>query len=456
MKKNVFIFAIACALLAACGGSENGAEPGPKPVDPSGPTNPYAVPVVNGNFEDGLEGWERVNFYNGSATSVEVIEGAGVDNSRCIRIQQFPEKGKCSVGIKQKLTGLKPDCMYRMYARIRYSDIPQNMGRGAVLFDLSDKQAWGSSKFIYGTNLKNWTSLYTDFMSKDDGTAEVVCALGFRYGGSSSGGFTYGTVYFDNVNVVEISDELYTYEGEHIRLFIEPSKMFASQQKIAEWVANLDKMYESYEDLVGAVPHEGRKLAILTTRGIEGGYWALAGYPILWSSNYTAVEDTLNELIQHDTWCFGLMHELGHVFNLGNSSWNWNDEMFANFRMQYGLEQNNGKVWSDNQVYTGREILQMYKKSYDQTLASGVSHDGIHYMLARMAGDDGIGWGPFRQAFRELTTRGGGSASNNYQKFENFLSLLSKYASEEQGRDIDVKRQYFTDAELNSIRKTMN
>lgn len=448
---------MACGALGgmwACGGDNGGETPEPGP-DPDNPDNPYAVAVVNGTFEQGLDGWQRVDFYNGGSTSVEVVEGAGVGDSRCIRIQQFPEKGKCCVGIKQKLTGLKPDCMYRVYAKIRYSDIPEDMGRGAVLFDLSDKQAWGASKFIYGTNLKSWTSLYADFMSKDDGTAEIVCALGFRYSGSTSGGFTYGTVYFDNVSVVEVSDELYMQEGEHVRLFLEASKVFVSAQTIAQWVANLDKMYESYRELMGNVPHEGRKLAILSTRGIEKGYWALAGYPILWSSNYTAVEETLNELVQYGTWSFGLMHEIGHVFNIGNSSWNWNDEMFANFRMQYGLEQNDGKVWSDNQVYTGREVMQHYKMEYDKTIGTGVNDDGIHYMLGRLAGEDCIGWEPFKATFRELTTKGGTTSASKYEKFEYFLSLLSKYASDEQGRDIDVKTQYFTETELASIRRTL-
>lgn len=444
-----------CALWA-CGGDDDGGgkQPGPDP-GPDNPKDHYAVKIVNSTFEAGLDGWQRVDFYNGGNASVEVVEGAGVDGSRCIRIQQFPEKGKCSVGIKQKITGLKPDCMYRVYAKIRYSDIPENLGRGAVLFDLSEKQHWGASKFVYGTNLKSWTSLYADFMSDDNGTAEIVCALGFRYGGTTNGGYTYGTVYYDNISVVEVSDELYMQEGEHIRLFIEPSKVFVSARTIAEWVANLDKMYESYYDLIGNVPHEGRKLAILSTRGIESGYWALAGYPILWSSNYTAVEETLNELEQHGTWSFGLMHEMGHVFNIGNSSWNWNDEMFANFRMQYGLEQNNGKVWSDNQVYTGREVMQHYKNEYQKTIGTGVNDDGIHYMLGRLAADDCIGWEPFRLTFRELTTKGGISSSSKYEKFEYFLSLLSKYASDELGREIDVKTQYFTESELASIRRTL-
>lgn len=152
--------------------------------------DPNAVEVVNSGFEKGLEGWTRVDFHNGGKVTVEVVEGAGVNDSRCIKIQQFPENGRCGVGIKQKLTGLEPDQMYRMYAKVKYSDIPQDEGRGAILFDMSQKQFWGASKFLYGTNLRNWTSLHFDFLSQDDGTAEIVCSLGFRYGGTTNGGYS--------------------------------------------------------------------------------------------------------------------------------------------------------------------------------------------------------------------------------------------------------------------------
>lgn len=51
-------------------------------------------------------------------------------------------------------------------------------------------------------------------------------------------------------------------------------------------------------------------------------------------------------MLQHDDWCFGILHEIGHVFNIGDTSWNWNDEMFANFRMHYALEKIMGKyIW---------------------------------------------------------------------------------------------------------------
>lgn len=456
MYKSYFIRVMLCLAVAAmwsCGGDDGGNEEGGgEPVPPV--VDPNAVPLVNGTFEKGLDGWTRVDFHNAGKVTVEVVEGVGVNDSRCIKIQQFPENGTCGVGIKQKLTGLEPDQMYRMYARAKYSDIPQDQGRGAVLFDMSTNQHWGASKFLYGTNLKTWTSVYTDFLAQDDGTAEIVCSLGYRYGGTTNGGFTTGTVYFDNISVVKVTDELYMQEGEHVRLFLEPTQVSASPAEVTAWLRNLDRMYVSYVDLVGRAPHEGRKLAILTSRGLESGYWALAGYPILWSSNYTAVTSTMDELHKYGTWSFGLMHELGHVFNLGNSSWNWNDEMFANFRMQYGLEQNDGKVWMDERVYTGREILDMYQKDYTGTIASKVNDNGIHYMLGRLTGSDCIGWEPFKAAFRELTVRGG-SGSTRYEKFEYLLSLLSKYASDQTGREIDVKTQYFTPQELESIRKQL-
>ena len=144
-----------------------------------------------------------------------------------------------------------------MYAKVKYSDIPQDEGRGRHPVRHVQKQFWGASKFLYGTNLRNWTSLHFDFLSQDDGTAEIVCSLGFRYGGTTNGGYSTGTAYFDNVSVVKVTDELFMQEGEHIRLFVEPSQVYASASQITEWIANLDRMYESYADLVGATPHEG-------------------------------------------------------------------------------------------------------------------------------------------------------------------------------------------------------
>ena len=150
---------------------------------------------------------------------------------------------------------------------------------------------------------------------------------------------------------------------------------------------------------------------------------------ILWSSNYSAVTSTFEELAQHGTWSFGLMHELGHVFNLGNSSWNWNDEMFANFRMQYGLEQNQGKVWMDERVYTGREILDMYKKDYDNTVYTQVNDNGIHY-LGRLAGR-AARLGTFQGRFPRTDDHGRGALGQIRQvRIPAFAAFQARYPAD--------------------------
>lgn len=452
LYSRLFLIGTAGLVFSSCGDDEK-----LPPADPGTPGKTQ-IELVNNGFEDGMEGWTRVNFYNGANTTVEIVEGRGVNNSKCLKIQQFPEYDKCGVGVKQKLTGLEPGELYRMYAKVQYSDIPSNLGRGAVIFDMSTDQYWNSSKFLYGTQLSIWTSVYVDFLAQKDGTAEIVCSLGYRYGGTSSGGFTIGTVFYDNISVVKVSDEMYMKEGEHVQLFIEPDQVSANDQKMTAWVANLDKMYESYKDLVGGVPVEGRKIGILTTKGMESGYWALAGHPILWSSNGNGVSGSLEDTANRDSWNFGIMHEIGHGFNIGNSGWDWNDELFANFRMQYGLEQNNGKVYMNDRIYTGREINDYYKLAYDNSVGSpdGVGGDGIHYMLSRLTDQNVIGWSPFRKAFRELnTTTGSPWGNTSYSKFRHLLSVLSKYATQEAGTDVNVETEYFTPAELASIQKAL-
>ena len=453
MKLNflqLFIFIIP---FVACK-DDNNVIPEDSPTSPV-IENPNAIEISNASFENGLEGWTRVDYANGSKTLLEVVDGEGVNNSKALKIQQLPENDECCVGVKRTLTNLEPDQMYRMTARIRYSDIPNGQGTGPVIFRPNSKQYWNSSRYLYGTELKNWTNVTVDFMSDDNGEAEIVAALGFWQGGMANGGRSTGTAYFDNISVVKVTDELFTLESEYMRIFIEPSKVNISLQVLQQWLKNLDKIYLSYLELMGEVPHEGRKLAIQTTKGIYSGYWALAGYPILWTANGTAVEDSFSQMLQHDDWCFGILHEIGHVFNIGDTSWNWNDEMFANFRMHYALEKNNGKVYMDGrngkQVFTGGEILDMYKIDYENTIGTKVNDNGIHYMLARMAAS--ITWEPYKKTFNYLR-KNGGSGTNKYDKFVYFVNILNRFAKET-NPDVDVW-DYFSTLELESIKKQLN
>lgn len=452
--KFIYCLCLSAVLASSCSKDGNGNTP-VEPVVPPVVEDPYAVELPNGNFEDGLEGWTVKKYANGDKTTVEVVDGQGVKNSRCLKIQQFPENGKCCVGVERKLTGLEPDQMYRITARIRYSDIPNGEGTGPVVFSPNTKQYWNSSKYLYGTELETWTNVVMDFMSDDNGEATITAALGFWQGGMANGGRSTGTAYFDNISVKKVSDELFQLESDHMRLYIEPTKVTISSQILSDWIEDLDGYYEACVELMGAAPHEGRKLAIQTTRGIYSGYWALAGYPILWSINYTAVEDSFAKMKDYGDWCFGLLHEIGHVFNIGNSSWNWNDEMFANFRMHYALEKTGGQVHQtdangESKVFVGEEILNLYKPDYDKTIGTKVNDNGIHYMLARMSRN--IGWEPYKKTFNYLRQNGGNGGSK-YDKFVYFVNTLDRFTKETYP-NVDLW-SYFTDSELESIKKQL-
>lgn len=483
MKKNLFyaILIAGAMSFAACGGDDveepNGGEDKPGngnteiPVIP----DPNAVEISNNGFEEAeevngewkIKDWTIKRNYGPSAAnqkaSVSIVDGQGRQGSRALKIQQLPSNGKCCVVLERELTGLEPDMMYRMTASLRYSDIPNNEGYGPVLFSPNTKQYWNSSKYFYGTELENWTTTYVDFLSDDDGKAKICIGLGFWQGGAANGGYSTGTVYWDHVTVTKVTTQMYMRESEHMRIWIEPGKMNTTSAVIDEWLAKVDKMYESYAELMGDIPHEGRKLGIMTTRGMYSGYWALAGYPILWGANGNAQETTFPEIAE-GTMSFGLMHELGHVFNhVGSSNWNWNDEMFANFRMQYGLEKNGYSVYqrgaNDEQqkIYTGREILDMYKQDYDNTLndPKGMNDNAVHYVLGRMAGDDYLGWDVFCATLKKLQKNGYSGGGNNWNKFQHFINTLSDCATEIKGRDIDAW-QYINTTEKESIKRKWN
>ncbi|MGV8095830.1 MAG: hypothetical protein AB2L24_28600 [Mangrovibacterium sp.] len=462
IKLNKFLMLMLTVVLFTACGEHNDLDDGEDEGKTEG--NPNKVTVQNEDFEQpidfqsGTGGWQRRDFHNASKVKVEYSEGSGVNSSNCIKITAYPENGAASVGISQKLKGLTPGTLYRMYAKIKTSDV--SGGRGAVLFDLSSDQYWNASKFLYGTNLE-WKTVYTDFLAQEDGTAEIVCSLGFRLGGTSSGGFASGVVWYDNVYVVKVSSEMFSVEGEHVCVYLEPSHVLAPQGKVVQWISNLDKIYNSYVDLIGDKPVKGNKLVVLSTQGIESGYWALAGYPILWSSNYDAVKSSMEQIDEYGNWVFGVMHEMGHVFNGGNnfvngnynSNWNWNDEIFANFRMYYAIIQNNATVYLDGALYVGDEIDRMYKSvgsgCYDNTLGAGKTDNGngIMWTLVRLSKQ--VGWDVFKKTFRELYTTGRTSFSNNWDRYDYFLTILSKYA------DQDV-RVLFPEGELNLIKSGYN
>lgn len=385
--------------------------------------------------------------YDGLPGSVEhVIDGSGNG------VVKISSEEKTARGIMHSLTGLRPATAYRVSARVKTQDVAD--GRGAVIYmnpGTTADQPWNASEFVYGTN--DWQTVYMDFVSTDSGTADIVLGLGFPWG-TYNGGKAKGTVYWDDVNVSVVpKGSLMEKSGKHVRILIDSEKVTVTDKQLKAWVSDLDKVYESYTRLVGDVPYGGRRLDILTTPGIEPGYWALAGNPIL-LNNHSKVNEILEKHVSDKDWSFGVTHEIGHTFNAGSMGktdyWNWNDELFANFRMSYALEQLGGTV-SQDASYKGRDIINYYKKDYDKTIGAGkasVSGDALHYTFLRIK--EKYGWKVFEQAFRKLyALERDGSEGNmtNRDKFYLFLRHVSDAAGE------DVTKTTYTENELQLINK---
>lgn len=419
----------------------------------------YLVELSNADFEDGMSGWNTHNYKDATQATVEIVEGAGVGGSKCVKISQKSTNTVCCMAVERTLTNLKPETMYRMTAKVKYENVAK--GCGAVIFHHNIIQYWNSSEYLLGTNMSEWTTATVDFLSDEKGSATICCALGYWLGGKQDGGRSTGTVYYDDVKVVEVSNELYMRSGKHMAIYIDPAQIKVPDASIDAWLQRVDDMYEAYAELVGATPYNGRKLGILTTKGIDKGYLALAGLPILWNGTKQYQRESFAAIHEHSEMDFGMMHEMGHCFNhVGNSSWNWNDEMFANFRMQYGLEKTGFAVYqrgaSDSQkiLYTGREILNMYKQDYDRTLnsSSGMNDNAVHYVLANLADESKLGWEPFCRTMKYLQQNGYSGNSNNWYKFSNFIDTLSRFATEVHKKDIDVW-DMLSQQEIDSIKR---
>lgn len=383
-------------------------------------------------------------------TQEEGVEGGG-----CVFISS-PERAQVSVC--HSIEGLDPGKIYRASASLRTLGVAD--GRGAVLTVETEgsDQIWNASEFCYGDN--DWKEVYVDFVPSADGKAQIRCRLG-DHGGTYNDGTALGKVWWDNVSVREVRyDELHVREGKHIRLALDTDKVNVSDSVLDVWLANLDSVYESYGRLVGGVPFNGKRITILTTPGVEKGYWALAGNPILWNNN-VGIGGSLLKTKDDGDWNFGLMHEIGHTFSgysredgsRTNSAWNWNDEIFANFRMSYALEDCGGRMEQRGIFYNREENMDYYKTAYDATLGAGLAEnngDALHYTFLRIARK--YGWQVYERAFRmlyALSVDETASLKTDFDKFRFFLSYVSKAAGE------DVLRTCYSELELELIEKSL-
>ena len=188
-----FLIALGMMVLSAAGGPKD-----------------KAVFTENFNRQKSYEKNWTDNAADAKQATVEYLSKGGVDNSGCVKITN-PEKG--SVRIMHDLKGLTPGQLYRMSAKMKCEGVKE--GRGAVIFLNPEglEQSWNASEFAYED--KDWTDIYMDFVPDQKGNATICCSLGFPWG-TYNGGKALGTVWYDDVRVVPVTDQMYKRESEHI------------------------------------------------------------------------------------------------------------------------------------------------------------------------------------------------------------------------------------------------
>jgi hypothetical protein len=349
------------------------------------------------HMADAKFGWEAGAGRNG--TRAASIENTTTNDARWI----------------QPLT-LKPDTWYTLTGWVKGSSIVNQTGTNAA--NLFETKSLTGSEGKSGTF--DWTLLGVTFKSIADGSAEIWARLGHW------GSTVTGKAWFDDFSLIELT----RLDGEHMFFAFEEGDLAnITPANLARWLEHLDAAYGVYHDLVGFAPHNGEPLGVVSYRqDIQA--WARAAFPIQWQQRWIGA--ALADINATDDWSFGIMHEMGHHFS--HPSWDYDGELWANFLMYSVVEQLNSRIYADGKPYQGAALADFYEEGYwrdkQEYWNTGViKHNPVFWSYIALARQ--IGWGPFKQAFRDLYANGNPNAAP-IDKFNLFLDKLSQYA----GRDV--------------------
>lgn len=298
-----------------------------------------------------------------------------------------------------------------------------------VTFDVvyPNQNAWGNRLEICNLNNQSWKEIQPKFYMKNG----RYTFTGLEYGTPYCGRLTY----YDEKAGWKVVDLYvttvgYNKTGRNIKVDLADSYLKGSitPENLTRWIKHLDAAYDAYYDLVGTKPVNGSKITIKASSDNYGWAWVYSSNSdptIYWKKDY--ISDELKVINKTDTWSFGILHELGHLFDI-NDRWNFDAEFWANTKMVYVLETLNAKVLMNNKLYTGAEIAQYYYSgagsgSYINTLGKSeptYSGDGLTYMFIHLKNQ--VGWNAFKSAFRYISDKRI-VAPQNY-KFNMFMSIL--------------------------------
>ncbi|WP_255992190.1 cellulose binding domain-containing protein [Chitinolyticbacter albus] len=388
-----------------------------------------SVVISNPDFEQGMTGLS-IQQWQQRPYEVSIAAGQGVGNSKALVIDHGTATNDTRVN--QTITGLTPGKGYVVSGWMKGENVTVMSPSGSTGANVTVNDQVAFTK----TGTFDWTKFEGTFFAQDS-SAVLAPRLGY-YGSDST-----GKAYFDNIT---IQGDAYTSRNspKYFTFNLQPSEYAAiSDANWNRWMTQLDTAYEIYADLVGGKPFNGARSYIQSVKQFPGG-WAIAGNPIQWYGPRIPAQLERNN--STGEWSFGILHEIGHNFDL-DYRWSWggdSNEVMANFKMQKVLEDTNALVYIDDStpLQGGVQMKNwLYNLCESSNTTCTVKGDHIVARLVRIKDQMG-GWNAFKQTFREISALPAASVpSTKKGRFDLFVDTLTRISG------LNVRAQ-FTAAEM--------
>lgn len=375
----------------------------------------------NGSFEHDKAGSAVPSWWGSDETylaTISVCDG-GIDGSNCIKIDNTTYGWITNVS--QTIKGLEPEQIYRVNAYVKTENIeggPYDNGAHLRVEDSYSVEACGN--WIKGTT--GWQEVMLYFTANNKGEAKIMLRTDNR-----------GILYFDDIRVTKVESypDMYSskvvLKGEYVDTYIKEKYVSGyTEEQLQTWIDYLDTAYIHYTELTGMEPFDGNKTVINCTEEPFCSQFVAYGKcnPIVFNDRFA--EETLQRVAGQGILDFGLFHEMGHNFDT-MYDWTFDDEITANYKMTYVLDN-----MGDKEVSIHGGIKASEFREYCKTMSDGsykqienrteqYAGDGICYVMMRAS--DAVGWDTVKLAFRDYSD-GMPDIRTAWGKFSYFMYLL--------------------------------
>lgn len=218
-----------------------------------------------------------------------------------------------------------------------------------------------------------------------------------------------------------------------------------SEQKLQQWLDNYEQAYYAFVELQGSAPFD--KVYIFDTE-IDKNYWAAycgnGVIRIVPDCAYREFEIIAGK--DEDDISFGMLHELGHLFDDGKS-WVFEAEAMTDIKIPYILKKTGfygaPSEYGDTRVFSGDDIVVCYKEQ-SSSLEQKYGPYEMAYKMSVIYEE--VGYDVLQEVLQNFPDTAGMS---KYEIFETWLDMNTEYS----GKDV---KEMFSAKELENIKTALN